>query len=101
MAGRRARGSFACPHCGAEVPRGRPACPECGSDAETGWSDEAELGAADLPDGYAGDEDFDYDEFVRREVEGGGRRVLGMPPWLVALLAGAVVAGLVVLLLGG
>ena len=33
--------TFACPHCGADVPVGALACPACGSDEETGWSDQA------------------------------------------------------------
>ena len=51
-----------CPHCGAEVPRGAKVCPECGSDEETGWSEEARRGDLGLPD-----EQFDYDDFVKRE----------------------------------
>ena len=51
-----------CPNCGAEVPRGAKACPQCGSDEQTGWSEEAATGGLDLPD-----EDFSYDDFVKRE----------------------------------
>lgn len=51
-----------CPHCGADLPRNAKACPECGSDEETGWSEEARASGADLPD-----DEFDYDDFVKRE----------------------------------
>jgi hypothetical protein len=51
-----------CPNCGAEVPPHARACPECGSDEDTGWSDAARYDGLDLPD-----ENFDYDEFVKRE----------------------------------
>ena len=51
-----------CPNCGAEVPEGAPACPECGSDEETGWSEEAQTPGSALPD-----DEFDYDEFVKKE----------------------------------
>ena len=51
-----------CPNCGAEVPRNARACPECGSDERTGWSDRAASDHLDLPE-----EEFDYDEFVKRE----------------------------------
>ena len=51
-----------CPVCGAEVPPNAKACPECGSDETTGWSKEAHVGGLDLPD-----ENFDYEDFVKRE----------------------------------
>jgi hypothetical protein len=51
-----------CPHCEARVPRGVLACPECGSDATTGWSDEADDWAGDLPTGYGDDDEFDYED---------------------------------------
>jgi len=51
---------FECPHCGALVPVDAPACRACGSDAETGWSEDAGLGCD-------AEDDFDYDEFLRRE----------------------------------
>jgi uncharacterized membrane protein YvbJ len=54
-----------CPVCGAEVPRHARVCPGCGSDATTGWSEEAQSQSLDLPD-----DDFDYDQFVRKEFEG-------------------------------
>jgi len=51
-----------CPHCGADLPPGAKVCPECGSDEKTGWSEEARTGGLDLPD-----QEFDYNDFVRRE----------------------------------
>ena len=52
-----------CPVCGEDVPRGSLACPECGADHNSGWREDAEsYDGLDLPE-----ENFDYDEFVRRE----------------------------------
>jgi len=51
-----------CPNCGAAVPPNARACPGCGADDETGWSEEAHAGGLDLPD-----EEFDYDDYVKRE----------------------------------
>jgi len=56
---------FSCPHCGGEVPDGAKACPECGSDEKTGWSESADADRLGLPD-----EEFNYDEFVKREFSG-------------------------------
>jgi hypothetical protein len=51
-----------CPVCGEDVPRGALACPECGADERSGWREEAEIyDGVDLP------EEFDYDDFTRRE----------------------------------
>jgi len=58
-----------CPNCGADVPRKARACPECGADEKTGWSNDAESTGLDLPD-----EEFDYDEFVKREFGGSSPR---------------------------
>ena len=54
-----------CPNCGADLPPNARACPECGSDEWTGWSDASERPQLDLPE-----ENFDYDDFVRREFSG-------------------------------
>ena len=51
-----------CHNCGAEVPPKARACPECGADEKTGWPEAARSDGLDLPD-----EDFDYDDFVKRE----------------------------------
>jgi len=51
-----------CPVCGEDVPRGALACPECGADHQSGWRDDAaSYDGVDLPD------DFDYEEFTRKE----------------------------------
>jgi hypothetical protein len=72
-----------CPNCGATVPRKAKACPECGSDDQTGWSEEAGAGGLDLPD-----EEFNYDEFVKREFgkEGPVPRGLHWFWWVVAIV---------------
>ncbi len=88
---------FTCPHCGAEVPRGARACPECGSDETTGWSEDADRWGAGIPAGYGEDEEFDYDEFVRREFGGGPH--LGRRGWIVLILAAMLVVGLLLGLL--
>lgn len=38
------------------------ACPECGADEQTGWSEAARTDGLGLPD-----ENFDYDDFAKRE----------------------------------
>ena len=71
-----------CPHCGTEVPPRASVCPQCGSDDKTGWSDEARASGLDLPD-----ENFDYDDYVKREFDGEVKpRGLHWFWWLVALL---------------
>ena len=72
-----------CPHCGAEVPPNAKACPECGADEETGWSEDARYGGLDLPD-----DEFDYEEFTKREF-GGEKPVphgIHWFWWLIAIL---------------
>jgi len=54
-----------CPNCGALVPPKAKDCPECGSDDETGWSEKVYEANPDLPD-----DEFDYEEFTKREFEG-------------------------------
>jgi len=72
-----------CPHCGAEVPPNAKACPACGSDGQTGWSEKACYDGLDLPE-----ENFDYDDFVKREFKGEKPLPRGIHWfwWLVALL---------------
>jgi len=53
----RRREAFDCPHCGTPVPAGALSCRGCGSDAQSGWSEEAEAWAGDLPVGYGEDEE--------------------------------------------
>jgi hypothetical protein len=54
-----------CPHCGADIPPDARACPECGADEETGWSEDAGTEGLELPE-----ENFNYEEFVKREFSG-------------------------------
>ncbi len=72
-----------CPNCGAEVPTKAKTCPECGADEETGWSDEAKSSGLDLPD-----QNFDYDDFVKREFGEASPVPRGISRfwWLIALL---------------
>jgi hypothetical protein len=74
-----------CPNCGADVPRGAKACPGCGADEDTGWS-EAAAGATSADLGLP-DEDFDYDEFVKREFAKAAPKPEGLhwAWWLVAI----------------
>ena len=76
-----------CPNCGADVPPNARACPECGACDQTGWSENAETGGLGIPE-----ENFDYDEFVKREF--GPKRALpyGVPWYWWAV--GFVLAGL-------
>jgi hypothetical protein len=91
---------FVCPHCGADVPARARACPECGSDESTGWAEDADKWGADIPTGYAADEEFDYDDFIRREF---GTREHSLSGRSIVLLVavGAALLGLVLLLLCG
>ena len=67
-----------CPICGEDVPPRALACPECGADHNTGWKP----GAMDVADGP--DEEFDYEEFTRREF--GGKPAARLHPvwWVTA-----------------
>jgi hypothetical protein len=72
-----------CPVCDEDVPRGALACPECGADHNSGWRQDADTyDGLDLPE-----EDFDPDEFVRREF-GSSLKPAGMKTiwWITAIL---------------
>jgi hypothetical protein len=69
-----------CPNCGADVPRHAKACPECGSDESTGWAEGSYAQSLGLPD-----EEFDYDEFTRREFGKPKRSSRQILWWIVAL----------------
>jgi hypothetical protein len=75
-----------CPNCGAEVPPKARACPECGADEKKGWSEEAHASGLDLPD-----ENFDYDDFVKREFGGKSPVPRGIHWfwWVIAVLLAA------------
>ena len=88
---------FVCPHCGAQVDVRATSCRECGSDAETGWSEEAD----DSFDGgdFGDDDDFDYDDFVRREFPdqaGPAPERQTIVGWLIAAVVVLICWGLVV-----
>jgi uncharacterized membrane protein YvbJ len=70
-----------CPNCGADVPRRARACPECGSDESTGWSDRASTQSLGLPD-----DEFDYEEFTRREFGKPKRPARKIFWWVVAVV---------------
>ena len=58
-----------CPVCGAEVPPAASACSECGADDTTGWNeDRAVYDGLDLPD-----DEFDYDEYLNKELGDAGK----------------------------
>lgn len=69
--------------CGDDVPPRALACASCGADHRSGWREDAAIhNGTDLPD-----DDFDYDEFVRREF-GGSARPAGLKPlwWATAIV---------------
>ena len=70
-----------CPVCGEEVPRNALACPECGADHNSGWREDAEIyDGVDL-----GEENFDYDEFVKNEFGSSSAKPAGLKTvWWVA-----------------
>ena len=74
------------------MPRGAKACPECGSDEQTGWSEEASTGGLDLPD----EENFDYDDFVKREFGGKSPVPRGMH-WFWWVIGVLIVGGLLIM----
>ncbi len=76
-----------CPNCGADVPSGAKACPECGADEQTGWSETAYASSLNLPD-----DSFDYDDFVKRELDGKKSPVPHGVKWYWWAIAIAVVA---------
>ena len=93
---RKLRTPKVCPVCGEDVPPKALSCPECGSCHKTGWKDDADVyDGLDLPD-----EDFDYEEFTRREF-GSGAKPVGMSLlwWITAIVI--LLALLAALLRGG
>ena len=72
-----------CQNCGADVPPKAKACPECGADEQTGWSEAALADGLGLPQ-----ENFDYNDFVKREFgsESPGPRGVRWYWWVVAVV---------------
>lgn len=76
---------FQCPECGADVHPNAGGCRECGATKENGiWVRSDSYDGVDLPD-----DDFDYDDFVRREfgddspANWSGKRLFW---WIVAVI---------------
>jgi hypothetical protein len=82
-----------CPNCGAELPQRARACPECGADEATGWSENAGAEHLELPG-----EQFDYDDFVRREFGSGSPKPRGIK-WFWWVTAVVVLIGMVIWLI--
>jgi hypothetical protein len=70
-----------CPVCGEVVPAKAKACPECGADEQTGWSDAGRADSLGIPS-----EDFDYDDYVKREFEGEKPRGKFGAVWIVTAI---------------
>ena len=71
-----------CPACGEDVPPDALACPECGADHNSGWREDADTyDAVDLPD-----EDFNYDEFVKREFGSSPKAVAIKAVWWITAI---------------
>ncbi len=76
--------TFICSNCRAIVRVNALACPQCGADGKTGWSEDANQGSADIPAGYSGNKDFDYEGFMIREF--GKKKKKTSFPWGKTLL---------------
>ncbi len=85
---------FICPNCGADVPAKALACPECGADENTGWSDNTIYDGTGIED----PDEFNYEDWKRRELDGHGPRRTGKQWfwWAVAVLIVALLIWLVV-----
>lgn len=80
---------FACPSCGKEVRVGSKGCRTCSIDdaPEPEWrEEEPDPGLADIPAGYGGEDDFDYNEFLESEFNDKPRNPLN-PVWIAIGLA--------------
>ena len=81
-------GDFQCPVCGEEVKAGAAACPECGACEKTGLN--AGYSGGSFHDGLElPDDDFDYEEFLKKEIE--GKHQKSKKEWLIAVIALAVI----------
>ena len=60
--------SAKCPYCGVALDSWERGCKRCGSDEDLATEADDQLEErADAPTGYAGEDDFDYDEYVESE----------------------------------
>ena len=76
---KRKRPPKVCPVCGEDVPPNASACPECGSCHNTGWKEDAEVyDGLDLPD-----DEFDYEEYSKREFGEASHPATGNAIWWV------------------
>ncbi len=71
------------------MPPNAKACPECGACEETGWNERAESDHLGLPN-----DEFDYDDFVKRELgeETAKPRGIAWFWWVAAAIVAAVFA---------
>lgn len=67
-----------CPNCGEVVPPKSKACPECGADEKTGWSDAAVADNLGIPS-----EDFDNNDYLKREFEGENPKRKNAALWII------------------
>ena len=80
-----------CPVCNEAVPSGALACPECGADHNSGWREDADAyDGLNLPD-----EDFNYDDFAKREFRS---RVMPSGVKMVWWIAGIVLIAVLILM---
>lgn len=81
-----------CPVCDTFVPKGFVSCPRCGSCARSGWSDQIDYDGLDLPDDPA---DFDYQDFVERELgnQRKGGNALSFWQWVGLVLVVIMIIG--------
>jgi hypothetical protein len=56
---------FICKCCGAELPGDAAFCRHCGASDESGWGEDDFND--DVSGGYGDEDDFEYDDFLRRE----------------------------------
>ena len=70
---------FTCPNCGAEVKMDAVICPECGSDDETGWNPDAIQGGTFIQE----EEDFDYQETLKREK---GKKKISVLKFIIVII---------------
>jgi uncharacterized membrane protein YvbJ len=82
-----------CPNCGGEVPRNAKACPECGSCENTGWSEAAAADNLGLPD-----QNFDYQDFVKRELNGNSPRQMAVSWywWVISIVLVLIILAIMV-----
>jgi hypothetical protein len=87
-----------CPVCGEDVPPKALACPECGACHNSGWKEDADVyDGVDLPS-----DEFDYDEFVKREFGGGAKSPAHGNAiwWFTALILFLILLGTAMRLIG-